>query len=552
MSEGTIQDLITRIKREGVLVRNEGAHSIKSVGGKIDLFTGVLKSIENELKIHTGLFKIMIGELAFSAKELNDLIKDANRDKATTGVGGKKKEKPEDQAARDEAGDNQDNAIDLTGLLGISAAAIGALSGAFSGWIKAIQFFTPSFVVKALDFMKSKIVGSILAIGDTIGSALIQGVKFLRGPILAMFMNISLALQNPALMKAVDFVKTVGRYVVAPFVQAGKMLNSLLGIGKSLSDGFGKIGSLLGSFGGTIKAVSGVVGKLFYPLTIILTAFDTIKGALDGYAEGGWLGALEGGIVGFVTSLVTKPLDLIKSVGSWIVGKLGFENAAEVLDSFSFTEIFTSMVGGIFDFVRSAGSWVMSMFKWEEGSALFDLTTFITETWNSASDYISTKFKEFSNYVGTIPERMWFYAQEVWLDIVAKLKKGFIMFGDWIASIPAKIKYMALSTIAEYDPTGLLVSEEDVAAAKTAVEARSSDTQARLAQVDRDTATQKQQLAEQKAAALGDNAAAAASTKPMVSAPTYVQGGNNSNVTSSSTTIINAAPHQSLNAFMPI
>jgi len=552
VSDATIQDLITRIKREGVLVRNEGAHSIKSVGGKIDLFTGVLKSIENELKTHTGLFKIMIGELAFSAKELNDLIKDANRERATTAVGGKKKEKSEDQAARDDGGDNQDNAIDLTGLLGISAAAIGALSGAFSGWIKAIQFFTPNFVVKALDFMKGKIVSSIMTIGKTIGTTLMEGVKFLRGPILAMFMNIELALKQPALMKAFDLVKTVSRYVVTPFMEAGKMLNSLLGIGKSLSAGFGKIGSLLGSFGGTIKAVSGVVGKLFYPLTIILTAFDTIKGALDGYAEGGWLGALEGGIVGFVSSLITKPLDLIKSVASWIVGKLGFENAAEVLDSFSFTEIFTNMVGGIFDFVRTAGDWVMSMFKWEEGSALFDLTTFISDTWNTASEYISTKFKEFSNYVGTIPDRMWFYAQEVWIDITDKLKKGFIMFGDWIASIPAKIKYMALSTIAEYDPTGMLVSGEDVAAAKAAVDARSSETQAKIAQVDRDTATQKQTLAEQKAAALGDSAIAASTAKPVVSAPTIVQGGNSSSVTSSSTTIINAAPHQSLNAFMPI
>lgn len=552
MSEGTIQDLITRIKREGILVRNEGAHSLKTIGNKIELFSGVLKSIESELKTHTGLFKIMIGELAFEAKELNDLIKDARRSKETADVGGKEKTVKDDKKKQGDDGDNAKTAVDLSGLLGISAAAIGALAGAFSGWVKAIKFFTPNFVVKALDFMKGKIVGSIMKIGTVIAETIMGGMKFIRGPILAMFMNISLALQNPALVKAFNFVKAVGKYVVAPFVEAGKMLNSLLGIGKGLSAGFGVIGSLLRGFGATVKAVSGVVGKLFYPLTIILTAFDTIKGALDGYAEGGWLGALEGGIVGFVSSLVTKPLDLIKSVGAWIVGKLGFENAAEVLESFSFTELFTNMVGGIFDFVRSAGSWVASMFTWEEGAPLFDLTTFIVDTWNSVSGYISTKFKEFGDYIGSIPERVSIYAQEMWIDVVAKLKKGFIMFGDWISSIPAKIKYMALSTIAEYDPTGLLVSEEDVAAAKSAVDTRSSDTQAKLAQVDRETATQKQALAEQKAAALGENAAASSSTKPIISAPTIVQGGNSSNVSTNSTTIINTAPHQSLNAFMPI
>ena len=196
----------------------------------------------------------------------------------------------EDKVQQDNT-QNEETAIDLSGLLGLSAAAIGALAGAFTGWIKAIRFFTPNFVVKALDFMKSKIVGSIMTIGKTIGATLMEGVKFLRGPILAMFMNIELALKQPALIKAFDFVKSVGRYVVTPFVEAGKMLNSLLGIGKSLSSGFSAIGSLLGTFGSTIKTVTGVVGKLFYPLTIILTAFDTIKGALDGYAKE-WFGAL--------------------------------------------------------------------------------------------------------------------------------------------------------------------------------------------------------------------------------------------------------------------
>jgi hypothetical protein len=552
VSEGTIQDLINRVKREGVLLRNEGAHSIKTVEVKVDIFTDVLKSIHSELETQTKLFMIMTDQLANEANVLNEMLRDAKRTGDTAGVGGKRKEPRGDRTAPLDEVANEEAAIDLSGLLGLSAAAIGALAGAFSGWIKALKFFTPGFVVKALDFMKSQIVGSIMTIGKTIGTTLMDGMKFIRGPILAMFMNISLALQNPALVKAIDFVKTVGRYVVTPFMEAGKMLNSLLGIGKSLQSGFGMIGSLLGSFGGTIKAVSGVVGKLFYPLTIILTAFDTIKGALDGYAEGGWLGALEGGIVGFVTSLVTKPLDLIKSVGSWIVGKLGFENAAEVLDSFSFTEIFTSMVGGIFDFVRSAGAWVANQFKWEEGSVLFDLTTYISDTWDSTSEYISTKFKEFSDYVGAIPDRMWFYAQEVWIDITAKLKKGFIMLGDWIASIPAKIKYMALSTIAEYDPTGLLVSPEDVTAAKAEVDSRASGTSAKLAQVDRETATQRQTLAEQKAAALNENATANSGAKTVISAPTVVNGGSTSNMSSSSTTIINAAPHTSLNAFMPI
>ncbi len=542
MNDGAVQALIARIKREGLLVRNEGANSLKSISTKIDVFSGVLTSIHTELKAQTDLFKIMI---------LDEATRDAKRKKETESVGGREKPAKKKGDKVEPVDRNEEAAIDLSGLLGISAMAIGSLTGAFAGWIKAIKFFTPNVVLKALDSVKTKIVGSIMNIGKSISLAFMEGIKFLRGPILAMFMNLGLALKSPALIKAFDFVTSIGKYVVAPFLEAGKMLNSMLGIGKGLQSGFTALKTLLGSFGGIIGSVAGVVGKLFYPLTIILTAFDTIKGAIDGYAEEGWLGALEGGIVGFVTSLVTKPLDLIKDVVSWITGMLGFENAAEVLDSFSFTELYTSMVSGIFDFARSAGNWVMSMFKWEEGSMLFDLTTYISDTWNTASEYISTKFKEFSNYVGTIPERMWFYAQEIWIDIAAKLKKGFIAFGDWLSSIPAKLKYMALSTIAEYDPTGLLVSPEDITAAKSEVDATTSGTAEKLAQVDRDTATQKQTLAEQKAAALSTNAAAAGNNKPVVSAPTIVNGGSSSNISNSSTTIIHAAPHQSLNAFMP-
>jgi hypothetical protein len=326
------------------------------------------------------------------------------------------------------------------------------------------------------------------------------------------------------------------------------MISGWIGAGEKVSGIFGKIGGFLGEFGSTVGKVSGIVGKLFYPITIIMTAFDTIKGILDGYAEGGILGALEGGITAFFNSLIFAPLDLIKDMTSWVVGMLGFENAAEALDSFSFQDIFGMLVGGIFDLGTAIVTGVIDEFK-SMAAAMGDLWGWVGDTWESISTAISDKFSSFAEYLGSIPDRIWQYAQEMFIDVSAKLKKGFIMFGDWLASLPARIKLSALSTIREYDPTGLLVSEEDVTNAQAAVTNRSSDTAAKLAAVDVETATQKQALAEKYANSVSN---AAATTSNNINAPTVNNnGGNTTNNTTSTTTIIQTSPHASVSAYMP-
>ena len=109
----------------------------------------------------------------------------------------------------------------------------------------------------------------------------------------------------------------------------------------------GTLGKTLGSIGNAIKPIFGVFRTLgrviFFPLTIIMGVFDSIKGAIEGFKDEGILGGILGAVGGLARGLIGMPLDLLKSGISFIAGKLGFENFSGMLDSFSFSDMIFGM-----------------------------------------------------------------------------------------------------------------------------------------------------------------------------------------------------------------
>ena len=71
-----------------------------------------------------------------------------------------------------------------------------------------------------------------------------------------------------------------------------------------------------------------------------------------GFEEGGILGGLAGAITGLLNSIVGMPLDLLRKAVSFILGKLGFEQASEALDSFSFQDIIKKVIFSFVGFLR--------------------------------------------------------------------------------------------------------------------------------------------------------------------------------------------------------
>lgn len=144
---------------------------------------------------------------------------------------------------------------------------------------------------------------------------------------------------------------------------------------------FAKVGGTLGKIFGAFK----VIGRFIaFPLTVIMGLVDGFKGMMAGAERqegmfnklvGGFIGAIGGVIKG----LIMVPLDLLKSAVSWVAGKLGFENFASILDSFSFADTFTGFInrftdGLIYTFTNLFDS-IMKPF--EEGFSFGALLEFV-------------------------------------------------------------------------------------------------------------------------------------------------------------------------------
>lgn len=109
-----------------------------------------------------------------------------------------------------------------------------------------------------------------------------------------------------------------------------------------------------------LAPIAAAIAPLLAPIAIIAAGVTAlvmgIQGFLDGFQsqEGTLLDKIFGGIAGFVKGIMkilTIPLDWIKDIISGIAEFFGFDAVAEVLDSFSFTEIFGNIVDAIKDFV---------------------------------------------------------------------------------------------------------------------------------------------------------------------------------------------------------
>lgn len=179
--------------------------------------------------------------------------------------------------------------------------------------------------------------------------------KLVVGPLATAAGAVIKSLKSGALFKAIGgFFGTLAK----SFRFTGSLLN------KGLLIATGGFSALLPNLK-WISGIAKVFSKLFLPLTIFVTAWDTVKGAIEGYKEEGIIGGIQGAVTGFFNSLIGAPLDLIKSATGWLLNRMGFENAKETLDKFSFQELFASIIDGMFDSVKAVGTFVTDIFKGE-------------------------------------------------------------------------------------------------------------------------------------------------------------------------------------------
>jgi hypothetical protein len=366
-NQATLSDVIERLRAEGQLTRNTGTNSIKTVRVELSSQTTALQE----------MLKIM------QTQEERAKLGRAGQD---SGGGGPADPSPDPVPPTPPSDTNPIlDALSALGALGstlgvlaqAAAVAIGGGLGVIIGQFNTIKVFFPKTVdniVKTFSDFTDNLRARFAALSTSIttkltqtGVALRNAITFVEGVFSTAAARINqLGTVGKLFTSSISGIYNGIKNMVNAFLNVGKMMGNAIRAGASIGSAFSSIMAPLSSFIGAIKSVAGVVGKLFVPLGIIITAFDTIRGIIDGYTEGGILGALEGGITGFFNSLVFGPLDLLKNLVSWIAGKLGFENFASILDSFSFSELFSSLIGSIFDGVSSAFSVITDLFSFGE------------------------------------------------------------------------------------------------------------------------------------------------------------------------------------------
>jgi len=279
--------------------------------------------------------------------------------------------------------------------------------------------------------------------------------------------------------------------------QIGRLLRPLMavsdGVGKWATGSGAKIMEFIRGFGGKAGGFVKIVGKILWPIGFLMSLFDGVKAYQESDADGS-IAKLGDGIGGFLGSFIGAPFDLLKKGISWVIKKLfGVETnedgsipegqgmagwIVKQLESFSFEETIKKLVSGVFGVIQGAVDWVKLLFT-DPSEALTKLWTglvgegglidILMTPFNAAVTWAMKKFgwsdenaPDF-NLLQTI--------KDTWTTARDKIKQGFVDFGNWLASIPAKIKLMAVQVIDSATPDWLIDMSDDIEAAKAAVAA---------------------------------------------------------------------------------
>lgn len=128
-----------------------------------------------------------------------------------------------------------------------------------------------------------------------------------------------------------------------------------------------------GKFGSVLSKIARIGGKIFLPITVVTSLWETISGAIDGWKNGGIAGALEGALDGLVHGLIGGLVDTLSQGIGWVLEQFGVE--AEGFKNFKFGA-----------FLDALGSNLASF--------LFELVQDVKETFGQAVDQLTSIFSK--------------------------------------------------------------------------------------------------------------------------------------------------------------
>lgn len=325
----------------------------------------------------------------------------------------------------------------------------------------------PTFnrIVKSI----SALIGPGTMIGDWFNNFRIQIQDFVLQTLSNLTITVTGVLEGVDLLLQGDWMSGISTIVKSLFDGVINLFDSALtNVLEMFGVEFGEGGSLFGVIGESIANLSAMILQGWDTLatfvsdvwsgitTTVTNAFNSIVGAIstsiqttiDAFTQGGVLSGAMTAMTEYFSLMVAKPLDLIKDLAAWVADQFGFDKAAEWLKSFSLDEAFRS----------------------------------------------------FADFLTGIPQMLIDYAQEMWIDIWSKFKKGLVNLGAWISSIPDRIYLNAIEYLNNTSGVGYLIDDDAVAAAQQAVAQSDASTADKLKQIDLEAGKQRAAVELQRAA----------------------------------------------------
>lgn len=302
-NEATLNDVIERQIAEGLLTRNSGTNSLKSlkdiIGTELSSINIGLKTLNDNFSAYLDAFKSDADDAARAARE-------AALERNT----------PIGESGGTEGGNKKFEMPDLTGGFGLGPMVLVGLAAIFTEL-------------------------------DTVFQAIVIGVKSMMAT-LRSFTSLVLA----------PF-KEGGRFF-GIVTKIGGFIDKLVGrdsfFGKFLRF-IGRISgltSILGKIAGPLALVGRTFGRFIPFVQIIIGLVDFVKGFIDKFSKAdnfgeGVLEGIFGGVEAVINGLIMKPLDLLKEGAIWLAKKMGADTVVKLLESFSFSDMFKTAVNWLYD-----------------------------------------------------------------------------------------------------------------------------------------------------------------------------------------------------------
>ena len=274
----------------------------------------------------------------------------------------------------------------------IAGAIAGLARGLIGGLVKQINFVTKSIgklfrLDKALAGIRNlskAFVGKFSRLNPEVGKffkAISNTFANITKQFKAGFNSLKVARNSVGQFTKLGFFGRMGsffntllkpfRFIIKAFADLNKTIRSVFGIVSNVAKGGGVLSKFFGTIGSFFRGFVSIGSKLLIPLQVVIGLFGGVTQAFKDFTntEGSFLDKLIAGLGGFVkgafNALISMPLDLLKKGVSFIAGKLGFENFAELLDSFSFAGLFSTIFDGITSFVTGIKDIIVGIFTFD-------------------------------------------------------------------------------------------------------------------------------------------------------------------------------------------